>query len=76
MPSPPAPSHPHTASGEVCGICAGDVPPLIGRTLTGTGLTLDQAAHRLIDDGVAPTGLTDVQLRLVEEHAERLAAAG
>ena len=30
-----------------CGICAGDVPPLIGQVLTGTGLTLDQAARRL-----------------------------
>ena len=29
------------------GICGGDVPPLIGQVLTGTGLTLPQAAARL-----------------------------
>ena len=29
------------------GICGGDVPPLIGDVLTGTGLTLAQAAARL-----------------------------
>lgn len=60
----------------VCGVCAGDVPPLIGRTLTGTGLTLDHAAQHLLDEGTLPAGLTAVQERLVEEQAERLAAAG
>ena len=29
------------------GVCGGDVPPLIGQILTGTGLTLAQAAARL-----------------------------
>jgi hypothetical protein len=53
-----------------CGICAGDVPPLIGRVLTGTGLTLDQAATRLLA-GEALPALTPVQRRLVEDYAER-----
>ncbi|MDA0170814.1 hypothetical protein OJ998_17060 [Solirubrobacter taibaiensis] len=54
-----------------CGICAGDVPPLIGQVLTGTGLTLDQAGKRLVA-GEPVAGLTPVQLRLVEDYAERL----
>ncbi len=53
------------------GLCGSDVPPLIGSTLTGAGLTLDQAAARLLDDLPLPQ-LTDVQRRLVEEHASRL----
>jgi hypothetical protein len=53
-----------------CGLCAGDVPPLIGQVLTGTGLTLDQAAKRLIA-GEALPALTPVQRRLVEDYAER-----
>jgi hypothetical protein len=60
---------------EACGICGADVPPLIGRVLTGTGLTLDQAAHVLLDDGALPPALTAIQRRLVEEHAARLDAA-
>ena len=55
-----------------CGICAGDVPPLIGQVLTGTGLTLDQAARRLAN-GEALPALTPIQLRLVEDYAERAA---
>jgi hypothetical protein len=50
------------------GVCGADVPPLIGTILTGTGLTLDQAAARLAR-GEPLTGLTDVQRRLVEEFA-------
>ena len=53
-----------------CGICAGDVPPLIGQVLTGTGLTLDQAARRLANGETLPA-LTPIQLRLVEDYAER-----
>ena len=53
-----------------CGICAGDVPPLIGQVLTGTGLTLDQAARRLVAGDELPD-LTPVQRRLVEDYAER-----
>ena len=51
-----------------CGVCAGDVPPLIGSVLTGTGLTLEQAAARL-ERGESLPGLTDVQRRIVEAHA-------
>jgi hypothetical protein len=50
------------------GLCGGDVPPLIGQVLTGTGLTLPQAAARL-ERGEALTGLTDVQRRIVEQYA-------
>jgi hypothetical protein len=55
---------------DECGICAGDVPPLIGQVLTGTGLTLDQAARRLVAGDELPD-LTPVQRRLVEDYAER-----
>ena len=50
------------------GICGGDVPPLIGQVLTGTGLTLARAAARLAR-GESLTGLTAVQLRIVEDYA-------
>jgi hypothetical protein len=43
------------------------VPPLVGSILTGTGLTLDQAVAAL-ERGESPP-LTDVQRRMVEEHA-------
>jgi hypothetical protein len=52
------------------GICGADVPPLVGSILTGTGLTLDQAAAAL-ERGESPP-LTDVQRRIVERHAARL----
>ena len=55
---------------EECGICAGDVPPLIGQVLTGTGLTLAQAAKRLLA-GEPLEELTPIQRRLVEDFAER-----
>jgi hypothetical protein len=54
-----------------CSVCSGDVPPLIGQVLTGTGLSLDQAARRLAEGDELP-GLTPVQRRLVEDYAERL----
>jgi hypothetical protein len=50
-----------------CGVCAGDVPPLIGDVLTGTGLTLRQAAERL-ERGEPLPALTDVQRRIVEAY--------
>ena len=55
--------------GDGCdtGVCGADVPPLIGSILTGTGLTLDQAA-RALERGESPP-LTDVQRRMVDEHA-------
>jgi hypothetical protein len=49
------------------GVCGADVPPLVGSVLTGTGLTLDQAVAAL-ERGESPP-LTDVQRRIVEEHA-------
>jgi hypothetical protein len=52
------------------GICGGDVPPLIGDVLTGTGLTLQQAAKRL-ERGEPLPALTPVQRRMVEEYAVR-----
>lgn len=57
------------------GICGADVPPLVGSVLTGTGLTLDQAAHVLLEDGQLPPSLTPIQRRLAEERAELLATA-
>lgn len=46
------------------GICGADVPPVVGSVLTGTGLTLAQAAAAL-ERGETPP-LTDVQRRIVE----------
>ena len=57
------------ADGCDTGVCGSEVPPLIGRILTGTGLTLDQAAAAL-ERGESPP-LTAVQRRMVEEHATR-----
>jgi hypothetical protein len=53
-----------------CGVCGGDVPPLIGDVLTGTGLTLAQAAARL-ERGEPVQGLTPVQRRIVDDYAVR-----
>ena len=58
------------ADGCDTGVCGADVPPLVGSILTGTGLTLDQAAAAL-ERGESPA-LTAVQWRIVEEHAARL----
>ncbi len=55
------------ADGCDTGVCGADVPPLIGSVLTGTGLTLAQAAARLERGEDLP--LTDVQRRIVEAHA-------
>ena len=49
------------------GVCGSDVPPLIGDLLTGTGLTLAQAAAAL-ERGETPP-LTPVQRRIVEDWA-------
>ena len=51
------------------GVCGSDVPPLIGEMLTGTGLTLAQAAAA-IERGETPP-LTPVQRRMVEDWATR-----
>ena len=60
--------HPH-AGACPSGVCGADVPPLVGSVLTGTGLTLAQAAAA-IERGEAPP-LSDVQRRIVEEWALR-----
>jgi hypothetical protein len=49
------------------GVCGSEVPPLIGDLLTGTGLTLAQAAAAL-ERGETPP-LTPVQRRIVERWA-------
>lgn len=51
------------------GVCGSEVPPLVGSVLTGTGLTVEQAAAALARGERPP--LTDVQLRIVEDWAER-----
>jgi hypothetical protein len=51
------------------GVCGSEIPPLVGTVLTGTGLTIDQAAKAL-ERGESPP-LTPVQRRIVEEHATR-----
>ncbi|HWK29817.1 MAG TPA: nucleotidyltransferase family protein [Solirubrobacter sp.] len=56
---------------ELCGVCAGAAPPLLGDVLTGTRLTLADAAERL-ERGEALPGLTPIQRRLVEDFATRL----
>ena len=53
---------------ELRGVCAGDVPPLLGDVLTGAGLTLEQAAERLERDEPLPE-LTAIQRRIVEDYA-------
>ena len=50
------------------GVCGGDVPPLFGDVLTGTGLTLAQAAERL-ERGEALPDLTPIQRRMVDDYA-------
>ncbi len=51
------------------GVCGADVPPMVGSVLTGVGLSLAQAAARL--ERGESLALTDVQRRMVEEHALR-----
>ena len=53
--------------GPDCGVCAADAPPLVGSVLTGSGLTLDEAAAALERGERLP--LTDVQRRIVEAWA-------
>jgi hypothetical protein len=52
----------------VSGVCGADVPPVVGSILTGTGLTIAAAAAKL-ERGEDLPPLTDVQRRMVEEHA-------
>lgn len=51
------------------GVCGSEVPPLIGEILTGTGLSLQQAAAALGRGETPP--LTPVQRRIVEDWATR-----
>lgn len=60
----PSSNDPHCVSG----VCGADVPPLVGSVLTGTGLTLAQAAAKLQRGEPLPP-LSDVQRRMVEEQA-------
>jgi hypothetical protein len=50
------------------GVCGSDVPPVVGSILTGTGMTVAQAAAAM-ERGDTPA-LTDVQRRIVEEWRE------
>lgn len=63
-----SPSNNAQDPGCVSGVCGADVPPLVGSVLTGTGLTLAQAAARL-ERGEELPPLSDVQRRMVEERA-------
>jgi hypothetical protein len=58
---------PGTVDPCASGVCGTEVPPLVGSVLTGTGLTLAQAAAAL-ERGESPA-LTDVQRRIVERYA-------
>jgi hypothetical protein len=49
------------------GVCGAEAPPVVGDILTGTGLTLAQAALAL-ERGETPP-LTPVQRRIVEDWA-------
>jgi hypothetical protein len=66
--------YPRRVTDPTCpsGVCGADVPPLVGSVLTGTGLTLAQAAAAL-ERGEMPS-LTDVQRRIVEDWAQAAAA--
>lgn len=65
-----AAEYPEGMADSTCitGVCGSEVPPLVGSVLTGTGLTLRQAALAL-EAGERPS-LSDVQRRLVEHWAE------
>lgn len=56
-----------SSDGCDTGVCGGDVPPLVGSVLTGTGLTISQAIAAL-ERGERPL-LSDVQRRIVEAEA-------
>ncbi len=60
------------ADGCDTGVCGTEIPPLIGSVLTGTGLTLAQAAAALERGEHLP--LTAVQQRIVERWALERAA--
>ena len=51
------------------GVCGADVPPVVGEILTGTGMTVRQAAAAL-ERGETPA-LTPLQRRIVEDWITR-----
>ena len=51
------------------GVCGADVPPMVGSVLTGTQLTLAQAAAKLARG--ENLQVTDVQRRMVQEWADQ-----
>ncbi|HEX7298541.1 MAG TPA: hypothetical protein VF257_06015 [Solirubrobacteraceae bacterium] len=53
-----------TSDGCDTGVCGSDVPPVVGTVLTGTGLTIAQAAAALARG--ERLRLTEVQRRIVE----------
>lgn len=65
------PSTRHDAGSDpACpaGVCGGDVPPLVGSMLTGTGLTVAQAGAAIARGEDPP--LSAVQRRIVERWLE------
>jgi hypothetical protein len=58
-----------SSDGCDTGVCGGDIPPLVGSVLTGTGLTIRQAIAAL--ERGERLALTDVQRRIVEAEALR-----
>jgi len=58
------------ADGCDTGVCGSEAPPVIGRVLTGTRLTIEQAVAAL-ERGETPP-LTPVQRRIVEDYATRV----
>ena len=50
--------------GQDRGVCGADAPPLVGATLTGVGLTVEEAFRALERGEELP--LTPVQRRIVE----------
>jgi hypothetical protein len=67
-------SKPEAAGDPACpsGVCGAGVPPLVGSVLTGTGLTVAQAAAA-IASGQEPA-LTEVQRRIVERWVQERGA--
>ncbi|HEU4976130.1 MAG TPA: hypothetical protein VFT50_13630 [Baekduia sp.] len=72
MATPPEADRPNADLSCPSGVCGADVPSLVGSVLTGTGLTVAQAAAA-IGRGEAPA-LTRVQRQIVERWIEERGA--